>query len=187
MRNSLQLAVAAGLVALACIAGGCSPEGEGTAMMLGPTSQARAFETARMVMAQYFTLDEVDPQAGRITTQPNLIDSARFSVSDSDPDKQFAELTLRPDGKYVIARLSIFVQRRGSEALGTFGARNENYRGMPGQTPAELDGATTPKQNDTWQTYRYDHILEHTILRDLDRLLRPVEDTPQGMGPVLPR
>ncbi|MBL7134608.1 MAG: hypothetical protein ISS78_10965 [Phycisphaerae bacterium] len=187
MKNSLQLAAAAALLALAAAAGGCNPEAPGSTITLGPVSYDKAFSTARTVLAHYFTLDEVDHEAGRITTLPDFIPPRGFSISDSAPDKQLAELTLYTDGQYVVARLAVPVRRRGSEAARMFGARDENYSGMPGQTPADLEGATTPKQNDVWQTYRYDHMLERRILRELDRLLRPAEQTPKGLTPVVPR
>ena len=87
-------------------------------------------------------------------------------------------MTLRADGRYVVATLSVAVQREGSAAYRTFRGRQENYSGMPNQTPADLEGATTPRQNDVWETYRYNRMLERTILRDLDRLLRPPAGAP---------
>ena len=183
MKSSRLQLVARGLVAAVaalCLAGacGCASAQPGTQMTLGPVSYDKAFSTARMVMAQYFRVDEADADTGRIRTLPIFIDSARFGVSDSPPDRQLADLTLRRDGQYVVATLAVAVQRQGSEAYRTFQGRQENYSGMPNQTPADLEAATTPRQNDTWETYRYDRLLENTILRDLDRLLRPIEETP---------
>jgi len=187
MKNSLQLALAAGLAVLVTAAGGCAPEATGTVMTLGPVSYDDAFCAARTVMAQYFRLDDVDQEAGRITTRPEFIESTRFSVSDSAPDKQLAELALHADGPYVVARLTIAIRRRGSEAMSTFGAEHENYAARPGRTPAEIEAATTPQQNDVWQTYKYDHMLERAILRDLDRMLRPKDaPTPPTTNPVQP-
>jgi len=155
---------------------GCGGQRPGTQLALGPVSYDKAFVTARDVMAQYFTLDEVDPHAGLITSRPRFIEAGGFSVSDRPPARQLAELTLRPDGQYVAARLTVAVQRQGSEAHRAFRARQEDYSGMSDRTPGDLEGATTRRQNELWETYRYDRMLEHTILRDLARLLSPVED-----------
>ena len=185
MKSSRLQRVAGGMVAAVaalCVTGacGCASQQPGTQMTLGPVSYDKAFSTARTVMAQYFRVDdaETDADTGRIRTLPTFLESARFSVSDSPPDRQLADLTLRRDGSHVIATLAVAVQRQGSGAYATFRGRQENYSGMPNQTPADLEGATTPRQNDTWETYRYDRLLEHTILRDLDRLLRPIDKTP---------
>ena len=78
-----------------------------------------------------------------------------------------------------MARLTITIQRQGSEASRTFRARQEDYSGMGRQTPADLEGATTPEQNQLWETCRYDHMLERAILRDIARQLSPVDESPE--------
>lgn len=150
----------------------------GTQRVLGPVAYDEAFATAREVMAQYFALDEADSKAGVIRSHPRPVVAEGFSIIGLPPDRQLAELTLRPDGSYVVARLTVSIQRQGSETLRMFRARDENYSGVPNRTPADLEAATTHRQNEQWETYRYDHMLERAILRDLARLLRPVGDPP---------
>jgi len=147
-------------------------------MMLGPVAYDKAFSTAQEVVAQYFPVDSADAESGVILSRPVYAEPSRLGATGSAPDRQFAEMTLRADGRYVVATLSVAVQREGSAAYRTFRGRQENYSGMPNQTPADLEGATTPRQNDVWETYRYNRMLERTILRDLDRLLRPPAGAP---------
>ena len=180
--NPLPPAVSRHLAVMAalCIGvSGCAPELPGTQLSLGPVSYDKAFAAARDVMAQYFTtLDEVDREAGVIRSRPVFIEAGGFSISGSPPARRLANLTLRPDGPYVVARLTVAIQRQGSEAFRTFRARQEDYSGMGRQTPADLEAATTRRQNELWETYRYDRMLEHTILRHIANLIRPIDKPP---------
>ena len=155
---------------------GCFGKSPGTQMAIGPVAYDRAFTVARGVMAQYFTtLDQADSDTGVIRSRPRFIEAGGFSISDPPPARQLARLTIRPDGTGVTVRVIVAIQRQGSESYKMFRANEEDYSRMRSRTPGDLEAATTRRQNELWETYRYDRILEHTILRDLTRLLTPVE------------
>ena len=156
---------------------GCFGESPGTQIVLGPVSYDRAFAVGRDVMAQYFTLEEADGETGVIRSRPRYVEARGFGIGDRPPDRQLAHLTVRPDGTGVAIKATVSIQRQGSEAYRMFRAREEDYSKMGARDGDDLEAATTHRQNELWETYRYDRILEHTILRDLTQLLRPVEDS----------
>ena len=154
------------------ILAGCNADAGGTRRVLGPVSYDRAFAAGRDVMSQYFSLAEVDSDAGLIKSRPRLVEAGRLRLSSNPPGRQVATLRLRADGEYVVARLTVVVHREGSHIHKYVGERDENYSGVPNRTPAEIDAATTPEQNQAWQAVRYDHSLERTILDQIGAALR---------------
>ena len=171
---SRQLAILWAVIPLGLLAG-CNGGTGGTRRVLGPVSYDKAFATGREVMSQYFSLAEVDPDAGLIKSRPQFVEAGRLRLSSNSPGRQVATLRLRADGEYVIARLAVVVHREGSHIHKFVGEREENYSGVPNRTPAEIEAATTAEQNQAWQAVRYDHQLERTILRQISGALRPAE------------
>jgi len=145
-----------GLLAAACmtagILGGCA-QPIGRARPLGEVSYEAAFATAREVMAQYFA------RADRLLG--------------GSPARQVATMRLRRDGRQVVAHLAVAVQRPGSAAHRQMRMNVDNYSSVPNQTPAQVEAATTPGQNESWRTDRYDRVMEQKILTQLHRSLHP--------------
>ena len=184
MSRLLPVAIAA--AALAAAVGGCAEEMQGTTRPLGDVDYALAFETSQEVLSDYFSIASADARTGVIRTRPRMIDNPqdRLLLSGA-PARQIATLTLRPQGNEVHATLSVLIQQRGTETFGAVARTRENYSGVPDQTPAELEGATTPEQNETWTTTRQDKSLEVEILGLIRDRLQPTLTVPEP-GPVSP-
>jgi hypothetical protein len=176
MERALRIAV------LSLIAGavGCTEAAPGSRRVLGRVDYQHAFDTSREVMSQFFSVEEADARSGRIRSRPRPVEEGRYRITSPMPARQIATLQLWREGELVLARVAVLVQRQGSDAYRSFASDQENYRRRPGRTPADLDAATTPEQNEIWQTLRYEHRLERTILEQIARSLAPptVEEEP---------
>ena len=168
MRNSLLS------ILLVCFSAmvGCNSAAPGMNRVLGPVDYDKAFNTAKDVLSQHFSLAESDREAGVIVSRPRLVESRHYRLTTSQASRQIATLRLRPDGKYVTAYLSIELQRQGAEAHRYFDVGRESYSGAPNRTPSEIEAATTAEQNQVWITVSYDKKLERTILNQLSKAIR---------------
>ena len=165
-----------GLLAAACMTagllGGCA-QPIGRARPLGEVSYEAAFATAREVMAQYFSIESADPQTGVIRSRPKPIRARADRLLGGSPARQVATMRLRRDGRQVVAHLAVAVQRPGSAAHRQMRMNADNYSSVPNQTPAQVEAATTPDQNESWRTDKYDRVMEQKILTQIHRSLHP--------------
>ena len=166
--------VAITVLLLGSLGFGCTQAAPGIQRVMGPVEYRAAFAEAGRIMRQYFSLAEFDPGAGEMKSRPRTVADPRGRILTRTAARQVATLSMRPGGQYVVVRLAIVVQRLGSEADKQMLAAEENYSGVPGRTPAELEAATTAELNMIWSTQRYDYRLERKILDLLARSLRPV-------------
>jgi hypothetical protein len=177
-RTVCVLSLAAMLLACA----GCSGTNPGTTMMLGPGDNAYqqlAFTTAKDVMAQYFEIDPAgtDPQTGTIKSRPRSVPEFQERAFSSSPTRQLATLQIFTSEGQTMAQVTVAVQQLGTSVFRA--SKNEgSYSGVPNETPAQVDAATTPEQNQTWKTIDYSYRTQQNILDDLYRRLHP-ETGPQ--------
>lgn len=144
----------------------------GTRRPLTANSYAQAFGHARAVMAQYFTISSADQTTGLITCLPKRLENgASDRVIGRSPTRQVATMKLTESGGRFVATCSVQLQRQSSGILRQQSIVDETYDSVPNQTPGEVEAATTPDQNDTWETFRSDDALESKILNDLEQLL----------------
>lgn len=165
-----------GLFVAACMAAGllvgCT-EPIGRARSLGEVGYQPAFATAREVLAQYYSIESADPQTGVIRSRPKPVQARAERIVGKSDARQVATMRLRRDGREVIAHLAVAIQRQGSTIHRQMRMDADNYSSVPNQTPAEVEGATTPEQNESWRTDKYDRVMEQTILNQLYRAMHP--------------
>ena len=162
-----------GIVAVAiaaALAAGCSGPTPGTLRNLGAVGYADAFATGREVMSQYYSIASADATSGVIQSRPKSVDAPSERILSGSPARQVAKLSLRRKDNQVIAHVSVALQREGSRV---YHARSESYDEVPNTTPAEELAATTPQQNEVWETRDYDHAMERRILDHLYKALHP--------------
>jgi hypothetical protein len=123
------------------------------------------------VVAQYFDVKSADADTFKITCQPKDVGDYKERLLGGSPTRQSARLEIvRTEGQ-TAAQISIAIQQLGSPIYRRQAA--ETYSGVPTQTPADVEGATTVEQNQTWKTIGYAYDVERKILDDLYRRLHP--------------
>ncbi len=144
----------------------------GTQLPLETESFPQAFTQGRAIMAQYFTIASADQNEGLIQCLPKSLDSAPHDrIIGSSTSRQVATLRVVQRGGRIFAICSVQMQRQSSPILRQRSIADSSYTSVPNQTPAEIEAATTPDQNDTWETYSSDKSLEDKILNDLAKVL----------------
>ncbi len=159
-----------GAVAAIGLLAGCSAM-PGRTRMLGNVDYQAALATSRAILSQHFDIARTDPDTGEILCQPQPFEAGGDRLlGGSSPARRVATLNLRREDGAIVAHLAIAVQRQGSDIIRT---QRDNYSSVPNQTPAEVEGATTPQQNQAWRTDRYDHAMEAGILDEIFQALHP--------------
>ena len=162
----------AAIMAIGGCAGATTP---GTPRSLGQVDYQSAFATGRETLAQYFTVASAKVESGLITARPSTAEMAPARLLGRAASRRTASLHIYKRDGLVYAHLSIAIQREGTDLYHTYTANRENYSQVPDKTPAEEAAATTPKQNEAWETIGYDHALERHILDDLHLALHPTK------------
>jgi hypothetical protein len=147
--------------------GGCEVPARSTTMSLGAVKYDEAFQAARNVMSQYFSVTSADSGTGVIESRPKPIDAPPEGIFRTLAARQVARMSLRRSGQEVLADMTVEVQRQGSPVHSQLQTAGTGYDSVPNKTPAETDAATTAEQNEAWQTEKYDRTLEQTMLRQL--------------------
>ncbi len=181
------------LAATAALAVGCNddidPSGSGSPVMnflfadnvgtsrsLPDTGFDEAYQAARAVMSQRYTIAEADPDSGLIRGETVFLGATRDRILGSSPGRRVPMVKIRRRGGRVEAVASVAIQRQGSAMFRQYEPYEENYDSIPNKTPAAADAATTPDQNDVWETQSYDHTAENEILNDIERALQRAND-----------
>ncbi|HUT01612.1 MAG TPA: hypothetical protein VM031_04100 [Phycisphaerae bacterium] len=159
----------------AFLAGGCNQPTPGSSMPLGQVDYTSAFASARETMAQYFSVESANPVTGEITSRPKAVEAGNERLLGGSPARQVASMRLQQEGKQVVAYATVALQRQGSAALRQIRPGADDYDSVPNQTPAEVEGATTIEQNESWRTQGYAHDVERKMLADLRRAVSPAE------------
>jgi len=163
--KGMLIMAAAGAVLL----GGCAAAEVGAGRSLGAVSYTEAFDAARKVMGQYFTVASADVDTGRIEAAPQPIAGRPLG---GGPGRQMATLRLRRGDGTVTAYALVTIQRQSSASARRLAWPAGVYDGPPNQTPAQLEAATTAEQNEAWMTERRDRTLEQQLLADIENALR---------------
>lgn len=173
MKHTLIILAAAGMFA------GCSPEMASTSRVLGDVSYDQAFAAGKQVMSNFFPVASADLHSGVITSRPKSVKlrSERLLTSlvgmAGSPARRIATLKLRQSRGTVIAFASVEIQRQDSAVHRQRGADLENYDSVPNETPADLEAASSPGQNELWRTCSHDRAMEERILSAVYARLNP--------------
>ena len=108
---------------------------------------------------------------GIIKSRPEPVQAPAKGFLGGRPCRKLATLQLYMAGKQVVANVSVAVQRQGLSVRRQMQVADGNYDSVPNETPAQIEAATTPEQNEGWWTESYDKALEHRILQDLYKAL----------------
>lgn len=165
-----RLALTGLFVVTACFAG-CTEPPRGTIKTMGDIDPGLALPTARDVLATYYDIDSMDAQTLVIKCRPKDSEGHERLLGGS-PMRETAKLHLfRAEGQ-LAAEVSVAKQRQAGPVSRAILA-NDNYSSIPNQTPAEVEGATTTEQNQSWQPAGRDYQAEQKILDDLYIALHP--------------
>jgi len=153
---------------------GCQTDiSSGTRLSLGDVSYDEALTVAREVMRKHFELAPGNPGDSEIVALPRPVDArARRILGGKSPTRQIATLRLQSRSGYVVANATVRLQRQGAAGFEQFGA-DGNYSTIPNETPSQKTAATTPQQNEAWETRARDRGMERTIVHELYDALHP--------------
>ena len=169
--------------ALIAVTGCTQPEAPYTARSMGTVEFDDAFATAKAVISNYFTIAYADEATGLIQCEPKRGEEAGLSPK-ADMRQVATFRLMREDNGMIRATASIAVQRQTQDSQRMVNPMNEPYSSVPNQTPAQVEAATTPEQNQTWSTIRYATAAENRILSDLYQALhRPTTGTSPASQP----
>ena len=166
---------AAAILVAAAMAGGCNVATPGSTRLLGEVDYPQAFASANDTMSQYFSVASSDPATGIIKARPKAIDAPPERLLGRSPARQAATMRIWQRGTEILADVTVAVERRGDPVLRSMPQPGENYEGVPNQSPAQREAATTVEQNESWRIEKYDHAIEAKILQDLYLSLHPQE------------
>ena len=180
LRRVSVLAAAAMLAATV----GCTQTQPGSSISLGKVDMGLAFTTAKDVIAQYYPIQAADPEAGTIQCQPSAAKDRQERLLGASPTREVASCQIyKAEDGQVMATVAVAVQQLGSS--GFRAAHNQgSYSGVPNETPAQMEAATTPEQNQTWKTLDYSAPTQRKILDDLYRRLHPDSAPPPAPAPT---
>jgi len=164
-----------GIVVSTALVGCKADVTSGTRMSLGDVPPTEAQSVARAVMSKHFELAPASSGANEIVALPKPVSPrAQRILGGKSPTRQVATLLLQPQEGNVVANVSVRLQRQGSASFEQFGSTG-NYSTIPNETPSQGSAATTPEQNEAWETRGHDAALERTIIQELYEALHPGE------------
>ena len=169
------IALVASLAAIVLVGCNATP---GSQRPLGQVNYPTAFAEARQVMQTHFTIAQADADTGVIRAQPKRVDTAPGQLlTTPGPTRQVATMHLKQREGQLVAFLDIAIQRQSADSYRVFYEERERYSDVPNQSPAMQEAATTPEQNQLWQTERNDKTLERKILQELYARLHEANGT----------
>jgi hypothetical protein len=181
LRITLLLAVGALAIVAGCGDDTAGPVAESFAgRPLGQVRFDDAFAAAQAVISDHFEIESANPNTGTIKCRPRVVEGTGEQILSRNHEmRQEATFHLlqSPDGT-IRAKATILVQRQEQEVERTFNQGVESYSSVPNQSPAQVEAATTPQQNQKWQTIRHASDLENTILTELYKALNPPASQP---------
>jgi len=167
------LFVLTGVVISTALAGCKADISSGTRLSLGDVSYDEARAVAREVMRKHFELAAGNPGDSEIVALPKPVDARAQRIGGGkSPTRQLATLRVQSQKGNVVANATVLLQRQGSASFRQFGAGG-NYSTVPNDTPSQSTAATTPEQNEAWETRGRDRVLERTIVQELYDALHP--------------
>jgi len=145
----------------------------GTRLSMGQIEYQQAFAAASEVIRKHYELKSADPDAGVVTARPKPVDPTTTRIlGGTSPARQIASIRLQEQEGQVVAIAEVRVQRQGSAGFRQLDG-GENYSTVPNQTPAQGTAATTPEQNEAWETQGRNRALERKMLNELYQALHP--------------
>jgi hypothetical protein len=145
---------------------------------VGDASYQQAYVAAREVISQYFSIDpdRSNAASGMVQSRPkDVLDAGNERLLGGSPARQIAKLQIVQEGPLVTAYAQVMQQRQGASAQKRMGYSQEryNYSGNPGdESPADIDAATTPQQNESWFNEKRRRDVETQLLEDLSNRLQ---------------
>ena len=165
--------ILAGVAVSAALAGCHADMPSGTRLSLGEVSYDEALAVGREVMRKHFELAPGNPGDSEIVALPRPVDArAQRILGGKSPTRQLATLRIQSQQGNVVAVAKVLLQRQGSAGFQQFD-ESGNYSTVPNATPSDSTAATTPEQNEAWETRGRDAVMERTIVRQLYDAIHP--------------
>ena len=133
---------------------------------LGQVEQSEAFEAARGVLGNYYTIASVDPDTWRIVSKPKMIPQSPSAILSTTPARERAELRIRRDNGFIWADVRVTIEHQQTGVYRSL-SQFPDRRDVPNQTPAYEDAPLTKEQNVLWRPAGYNLDVERRILQDL--------------------
>jgi hypothetical protein len=155
------------------LAGGVGAAGCGMqryrAQPLGQVPYEQAFQAARTVFSQYFSVASADSVTGKIVGRPKVVEGAPDRLLGITPARQVAKMRIREkkDGQ-VYAEVRVDIQRQDAGAFRAMQPLTVETE-LPSRTPAQDTAPISAEQDQAWQTTGRDEAKERDILADLLR------------------
>jgi hypothetical protein len=148
--------------------------GRGSTRILGKVDYQQSFAVAREVLGQHYNILEADAQSGLIRCRPKKVNAKNERILGGFPARQIAALQISVENGPASAKLVNQQHRHGAASYKQMGYAEDNYSLDPSNsTPAQLDAATTPVQNQAWKTEKTLPTLERQILNELYKRMHP--------------
>ncbi len=142
---------------------GCDTQSPGASRSLGDVPMDKAFEVARRVIWQYYSVETEDREKGQIACRPEYMQDRSDRLLGSTAARDLAELRLSRRGQEVVAYVQVRHERQMMTTQREAGS-GHTYSGVPNDTPSEEDAT---KKSVSWNLVQYDHVRENAILDDI--------------------
>ena len=161
---------------------GCSTELPGAARSLGVVPMDKAFQAARRVIWQYYSVETEDREKGQIVCRPEFMEDRGDRFLGPTPARDMTTLRLTRRGQEVIAYVQVRHERQmiTSQREGN----GHTYSGVPNDVPSEEDATS---KNTSWNLVQYDHVRENAILDDILNALENKSTTQPATAPATQR
>ncbi len=151
----------------------------GTSRTIHFADYPQAFGESRKVLAQYYAVETTDQDEGLIICKPLVLaDGPRDRILNSSRTRQVASIRITQRGGQMTLTCRVELQRQISDIYSQLPQDSGTYSSVPNNTPADVEAATTPAQNDTWETYSTDVATERDILNDIIARLNALSSEP---------
>ncbi len=151
----------------------------GTSRTIHFANYPQAFGESRKVLTQYYTIESTDQDEGVIVCKPLVLtEGARDRILNASRTRQVASIRINQRGGQMTLTCRVELQRQISDIYSQLPQDSGTYSSVPNNTPADVEAATTPAQNDTWETYGTDIATEKDILNDVIARLNAISPEP---------
>ena len=167
-------------VALGGLAG-CSTDSQGAWRSLGAVPMDKAFDAARRVIWQYYSVETEDREKAQILCRPEFMEDRADRFLGPTPARDVATLRLTRRGQETLANVQVRHERQMITSLRASG-NGHTYSGVPNDVPSE---DTPTGKNISWNLVQYDHVRENAILDDIASVLENRSTTRPATAPAI--
>jgi hypothetical protein len=156
----------AAVLVLACGLTGCATE-QFRSQPLGNVSYENAFNAARAVMSEYFSVASANRDTGRVTSRPRVIGETPTRLLAKEMTRETAVIRIRPgDNGAMVADVRVDQQKQDPLVMQMMQppvAGND----VGNATPAQGMAAASIDQQQAWQDAGRDSQMENTLITEL--------------------